>query len=79
MNMALSQFLLTLIFLTIGFFAYSKEKFHGRDSNTAVQSLAIVILLAESYIITGSGTFLLIALLGLIVKVILAPYSLSIR
>jgi len=72
MNMALSQFLLTLIFLTIVFLHIAKKNFMVAIAY-GVQSLAIVILLAESYIITGSGTFLLIALLGLIVKVILAP------
>ncbi len=38
-----------------------------------VQSLAIVMLLAGSFVVTGSVSFLLIAILGLIVKVILAP------
>ena len=38
-----------------------------------IQSFAIVMLLINSYFVSRSPTFLLVALLGLIVKVIMAP------
>jgi hydrogenase-4 component E len=72
MNMLFSQFLLTVIFITIVFLHIAKKNYSLAISY-GVQSLAIVILLIGSYFKTGSASFLLIALLGLIVKVILAP------
>jgi hydrogenase-4 component E len=72
MNHVLLHFLMTLIFASVVFLHIVKKNYivaiiYG------VQSLSIVMLLTISYIITGAASFLLIAILGLIVKVILAP------
>lgn len=63
---------MTAIFITIVFLHIAKKN-HAVAIAYGVQSLAIVLLLTDSYFKTGSPSFLFIALLGLIVKVILAP------
>jgi hydrogenase-4 component E len=72
MNTAPEHFLLTLIFITIVFLHIAKKNFAVAMAY-GVQSLAIVALLINAYITTGAITFLFIAALGLLVKVILAP------
>jgi len=67
-----TQFLLTLFFLTIIFLHIAKKNF-GAAITYGLQSFIIVLLLFNSYLVTGSVYFLLIAILGLVVKVILAP------
>ena len=72
MNTIYPHFLSTLIFITIVFLHLAKRNYAVAVAY-GIQSLAIVMLLVISYFETGSASFLLIALLGLIVKVILAP------
>jgi hydrogenase-4 component E len=72
MNTAPEHFLLTLIFITIVFLHIAKKNFAVAMAY-GVQSLAIVALLINAYITTGAITFLFIAALGLLVKVVLAP------
>ncbi len=72
MNTIFSQFLITIIFMTVVFLHIVKKNFLVAIAY-GIQSFAIVMLLTNSYIITGSVSFLLIAVLGLIVKVIMAP------
>lgn len=70
--MILQQLLITLIFISIVFLHIAKKNF-AVAIIYGIQSLAIVSLLIISYIKTGSVLFLWIALMGLIVKVFLAP------
>jgi hydrogenase-4 component E len=72
MNAIFPHFLITLIFVTIVFLHIAKKNYAVAIAY-GIQSFAIVMLLILSYFETGSTTFLLIAGLGLIVKVILAP------
>jgi hydrogenase-4 component E len=72
MNLVFPQVFMTLIFITIVFFHIAKKNFAVAVAY-GVQSFGIVMLLAFSYFKTGSPTFLLIAALGFIVKVIMAP------
>jgi hydrogenase-4 component E len=72
MNLVFPQFFLTLIFITIVFFHVAKKNYAVAIAYS-IQSFGIVMLLTYSYFKTGSATFLLIAALGLIVKVIMAP------
>jgi hydrogenase-4 component E len=58
--------------MTIVFLHIAKKNF-AVAITYGIQSFAIVILLVGSYLKTGAASFLLIALLGLIVKVISAP------
>jgi hydrogenase-4 component E len=72
MNLVFPNIFLTIVFITIVFFHIAKKN-HATAIVYGVQSFAVVMLLTYSYFKTGSPTFLLIAVLGLIVKVILAP------
>lgn len=72
MNLIFPQIFLTIVFMTIVFFHIAKKNF-AVAIGYGVQSFAIVMLLTYSYFKTGSTTFLLIAVLGLLVKVIMAP------
>ncbi len=72
MNLIFPQIFLTIVFITIVFFHIAKKNF-AVAIGYGVQSFAIVMLLTYSYFKTGSTTFLLIAILGLFVKVIMAP------
>lgn len=72
MNLAFPHVFLTIIFVTIVFLHIAKKNFPVAIVY-GVQSFGIVMLLIYSYFKTGSPTFILIAILGLIVKVILAP------
>jgi hydrogenase-4 component E len=70
--MILPHFLMTVIFITIVFLHIAKKNY-SVAIGYGVQSFAIVMLLTDSYFKTGSLSFLFIALLGLVVKVFLAP------
>lgn len=72
MNIVFPHTFLTIVFITIVFLHIAKKNFPVAIAY-GIQSFAIVMLLTYSYFKTGSPTFLLIAVLGLIVKVILAP------
>jgi hydrogenase-4 membrane subunit HyfE len=72
MNIITPLYLLTFIYLSIVFLHIAKKNFSVAIAY-GLQSMAIVMLLVISYIKTGSFTFLIIAFLGLIIKVILAP------
>jgi hydrogenase-4 membrane subunit HyfE len=72
MNIITPLFLLTCIYLSIVFLHIAKKNYSVAIAY-GLQSLAIVLLLVISYIETSSVTFLIIAFLGLIIKVILAP------
>ena len=66
------QFLLQIIFLTIVFLHITKKNLDAIFAY-GIQSLAILILLINSFFETGDISLLFIALLVCIVKVILAP------
>jgi hydrogenase-4 component E len=72
MNLIFPHIFLTIVFITIVFFHVAKKNY-AVAIGYGVQSFAIVMLLTYSYFKTGSTTFLLIAILGLFVKVIMAP------
>jgi hydrogenase-4 component E len=72
MNIVFPHVFLTTVFITIVYLHIAKKNFPVAIAY-GIQSFAIVMLLTYSYFKTGSPTFLLIAALGLIVKVILAP------
>jgi hydrogenase-4 component E len=72
MNTIFAHYFLTLIFITIVFQHIAKKNYAVAIAY-GIQSFGIVMLLTNSYVHTGSATFLFIALLGLIVKVIAAP------
>lgn len=72
MNLVFPHTFLTIVYITIVFLHIAKKNFPVAIAY-GIQSFAIVMLLTYSYFKTGSTTFLLIAVLGLIIKVILAP------
>ncbi|MEK6646356.1 MAG: hypothetical protein AABY84_06765 [Candidatus Firestonebacteria bacterium] len=72
MNMAFSQLLLTIFFLTIIFLHTAKKNFWVAVMY-GIQSLTVVLLLVRFFLETGNVALLLIALLTLIIKIILAP------
>ncbi len=72
MNTIFAHYFLTLIFITIVFLHIAKKNYAVAVAY-GIQSFGIVMLLINSYIQTRSPTFLFIALLGVIVKVIAAP------
>ncbi|MDP2642434.1 MAG: hypothetical protein Q8P62_01160 [Candidatus Peregrinibacteria bacterium] len=66
------QFLLGVIFLTIVFLHIAKKNF-GAAIAYGIQSLAVVLILVNSFLETGTISLLFIILLEFIVKVLLAP------
>ena len=72
MNTLFPEFFLTVMFISIVFLHIAKKNFSVAIAY-GIQSFAIVMLLINSYFVSRSPTFLLVALLGLIVKVIMAP------
>lgn len=72
MNISFLQYFLEIIFLTIIFLHITKKNF-GAVLAYNIQSLAIVVILFNSYFVTGNLPLLFIAFVVLIVKVILAP------
>lgn len=72
MNILILHFLLEVIFLTI-VFSHITKKNVGVIFSYGIQSLAVVVLLFNSYLDTGHLILLLVAVFALVVKVILAP------
>lgn len=72
MNIIFLQFLLGIVFLTVIFFHMTKKNFEAALAY-GIQSLAIVLILFNSYFETVNIFLLFITLLLFIVKVILAP------
>jgi hydrogenase-4 component E len=72
MNMEFPQFLTTVMYMAI-IYLHLARKTSGVAIAYGVQSFAVVLLLVNAYVTTKSATFLFIAILGLMVKVILAP------
>ena len=72
MNILNLQFLLEIVFGTVIFLHITKKNF-GAALSYSLQSLAITIILFNSFVETGNTTLLFIALLIFIVKVIIAP------
>jgi hydrogenase-4 component E len=72
MNLVFPNVFLTIFFITIVFLHIANKKYPAAIVY-GIQSFSIVMLLTYSYFKTGSPTFLFIAALGLIVKVIMAP------
>lgn len=72
MSILIVHFLLEIIFLTI-VFSHITKKNVGAVVAYGIQSLAIVILLVNSYSETGDLALLFVAMFALMVKVILAP------
>lgn len=72
MNSLFLQFLLAVIFLTVVFLHVEKKNVWAAIAY-AIQSLAIVLILVNSFIETNTVFLLVVALLACIVKVILAP------
>jgi hydrogenase-4 component E len=72
MNMEFPQFFLTVIYMAI-IYLHLARKTNGVAIAYGIQSFAVVLLLVNAFVTTGSATFLFIAILGLLVKVILAP------
>src|SRR3989338_4193136 len=72
MNILFPQFLLGIVFLTI-IFSHVTKKNAAVVSAYAMQSLAVVGLLLNSFFETGAWSLLLIILLTFCVKVVLAP------
>lgn len=66
------QFLLGVIFLTIVFLHIAKKNF-GAAIAYGIQSLAVVLILINSFLETGTISLLFIIILEFIVKVVLAP------
>lgn len=71
-NLTISQFLLTIIFLTIVFLHIAKKN-TGAAFAYGLQSLIIVVLIVNSYFETGYVSLLFVGLITLAIKVILAP------
>lgn len=72
MNILILQFLLEIVFVTIIFLHIAKKNF-GAVVAYSIQSLAIVVILFNSFLRTDNIFLLFVTLLVLIVKVILAP------
>ena len=72
MNILNLQFLLEIVFGTVIFLHITKKNF-GAALSYSLQSLAITIILFNSFVETGNMPLLFIALLIFIVKVIIAP------
>jgi len=72
MNILNLQFLLEIVFGTVIFLHITKKNF-GAALSYGLQSLAITIILFNSFVETGNTPLLFIALLIFIVKVIIAP------
>lgn len=72
MSMPILQLLVEVIFVSVVYLHLSKKNF-GAVLAYGIQSFALAILLLNSYFETGYLPLLFVALLGLIVKVVLAP------
>jgi len=72
MSILASHLFMTLIFITIVYLHIAKKNYAVAVAY-GIQSFAVVMLLTGSYFHTGAVSFLIIAILGFIVKVILAP------
>lgn len=72
MNILILHFLLEVIFLTI-VFSHITKKNVGVIFSYGIQSLAVVVLLFNSYLDTGHLILLFVAVFAFVVKVILAP------
>lgn len=72
MNILFLQFLVGIIFLTLVFLHLTKKNFLATIAYS-LQSLAITIILFNSFLETDNFYLLLVVLLSLIIKVIVAP------
>jgi len=71
-SLTISQFLLSIIFLTVVFLNIAKKNNEVAFAY-GLQSLAIVILIINSYFETGYVSMLFVGLITLVIKAILAP------
>lgn len=71
-----SQMLLEIVFLTIVFSHITRKNF-GAVLAYSMQSLAIAMVIFNSFLLTGATSLLFIASLVLLVKVIMVPFFLA--